>query len=60
MFENMKAYQFEVSLNVRGCGTTSVTHAKKTVLATSEKEAREKLKKDIEVEVGSIMLKDTF
>ena len=56
----MKAYQFEVSLNVRGCGTTSVTQAKKTVLASSEKEAREKLKKEIEVEVGSIMLKDTF
>lgn len=55
-----KAYQFDVSLHIRGCGTTSVAHTRKTVIATSEKEAREKLKKGIEVEVGSITLKKHF
>lgn len=58
--EGQNIYQFDVSLNVRGCGTVAVTNTVKTVLAKTEKEAREKLYKEIEVEIGSVHLKAEY
>lgn len=47
MFENQHTYQFEVKLAVGGCGTTSYTTVKKTVMAENETVARAKLMNDI-------------
>ena len=47
MFENQHIYQFEVKLAIGGCGTTSYTTVKKTVMAENETVARAKLMNDI-------------
>lgn len=47
MLEGMHIYQFDVKIAVGGLGTTSYCTAQKTVIAANEKEAREKLYKEL-------------
>lgn len=42
--DNLHIYQFDLGISVSGCGTTSGGTIRKTILAESEEQAREKLK----------------
>ena len=42
--DNLHVYQFELGINISGCGTTSGGIIRKTILAENEEQARAKLK----------------
>ena len=48
--DNQHIYQFDLHISVSGCGTTSHGTVRKTILAETEEQAREKLK-DLTIEI---------
>ena len=60
IYKTRHLFRFDVNIVVGGCGTTSYATVRKTVIANSEEEARQKLSSEIELYTTSMRCTNRF